>query len=180
MRNTFFILALCVMAILVGIFLFLYNPKDLTGQQGIGDQSAQVATASIAATPVSFTLLESGSRAQEGPTTRKNIAARDAEAFTTLWKMAHGGQEMAMPEIDFSNEYVIGVFAGEKSSGGHAIAVEKVTDLGDTRTVAVTLGAPGPGCVTTQALTSPYQLIRVPVSTHYLRAVDTLTTTSCQ
>lgn len=180
MRNTLFILALCILAIFVGAFLFLHNPKDLTGQDGRGGQSAQIATAPVTTTPVSFTELEVGTYAQEGPTERKNIAARDTESFERLWKMAHGNQKIATPTIDFSKEYVIGVFAGPQSSGGHAIAVQQVTDLGDTRTVAVTFTTPGAGCVATEALTAPYQLIRVPVSTHYLRAVDTLVTSSCE
>lgn len=178
MRNTLFILALCIIAMLLGLFLFFYNPKDITGQQG-SDQSAQVATASLTATPVTFTVLETGGNAQEGEE-RKNIAARDQESFDRLWKMAHGAQELAAPEIDFSKEYVIGVFAGRKSSGGYSITVTDIQDQGDDRTVAVTLTVPDTACVVTDALTSPYQLIRVPVSMHYLKAVDTTVTTSCE
>ena len=176
MRNTLFVLALCVAAILVGALLFFYNPKDLTG---ITDQSAQVVNAPIAATSVTYAVLESGEYAQE-VTERTNVAARDAESFARLWKMAHGDTQLAFPAIDFTQEYVIGVFAGEKSSGGNMIEVTDVSDLGDTRTFSITLTAPGEGCLTSQAITSPYQFIRVPVSTHYLKAVDTTVTTSCE
>ena len=178
MRNTLFVLALCIVAILLGLFLFFYNPKDLTGQKG-GDQSAQVATASLTATPVAFVVLETGGNAQDAEE-RKNIAARDQESFDRLWKMAHGAQEIAAPEIDFSKEYVVGVFAGRKPSGGHAIAVTDIQDLGDERTITVALTVPGSGCVVTDMLTTPYQLIRVPVSMHYLRAVDATVTTPCE
>jgi hypothetical protein len=179
MRNTLFILALCVVAILLGLFLFFYNPKDLTGQKGT-DQSAQVGTATVTVTPVVFTVLETGGNALEGDGDRKNIAARDQESFDRVWKMAHGAQEIAAPEIDFSKEYIVAVFAGQKPSGGHAIAVTKVEDVGDERVITVTLTAPGANCVVTDMLTSPYQLIRVPASMHYLKAVDTTVTTPCE
>ena len=178
MRNTLFVLALCIVAILVGLFLFFYNPKDLTGRQA-GDQSAQVATAPLTATPVTFSVLEVGGNAQEADE-RKNVAARDQESFERVWKMAHGAQEMAMPTMDFSKEYVVGVFAGQKSSGGYAIAVTGVEDMGDERTISVTITAPGENCMVTQALTAPYQLIRVPVSAHSLKASDTVVTTACE
>lgn len=178
MRNTLFILALCILAIVLGLFLFLYNPQDLTGQQG-GDQIAQVASAPVSATQVSFLELEQGDYAQE-VTERTNVAARDQDAFDRLWQMAHGAQELAMPEIDFSKEYVVGVFLGERASGGHVIEVQEVTDLGDTRTFRIAITEPGAGCVVTQAITSPYQLIRVPVSMHYLQAVDTATVSACE
>lgn len=178
MRNTLLVLALCLIAIAVGLFLFFYNPKDLTGEQG-GDQSAQVATASLTATPVNFTVLAEGGTALDAGE-RKNVAARDQKSFDRVWKMVHGEQEIASPSIDFTKEYVVGVFAGEKSSGGHAIAVTGIQDLGDTRTLSVTLTAPGEGCMNTQALTAPYQLIRVPLSTNYLKAIDTVVTTPCE
>lgn len=178
MRNTLFVLALCIIAILLGLFLFFYNPKDLTGQQG-SDQSAQVATASLTATPIAFAVLETGGTAQEAEA-RKNIAARDQESFDRLWRMVHGAQELAAPEIDFSKEYVIGVFAGRKQTGGYAIEITDIQDQGDQRAIAVTLTAPGPDCVVTDALTSPYQLVRVPVSANYLKAVDTVVTTTCE
>lgn len=178
MRNTLLVLALCIIAILLGLFLFFYNPQDLTGQQG-SDQSAQVATAPLTATSVSFTVLETGGNAQEAEE-RKNIAARDQESFDRLWKMAHGAQELAAPEIDFSKEYVVGVFAGRKPSGGYAIAVADIQDLGDVRTIAITMTVPGAACVVTDALTAPYQLIRVPVSMHYLKAVEMVVTNPCE
>lgn len=179
MRNTLFVLALCILAIVLGLFLFFYNPKDLTGQR-TGEQSAQIASAPISATQVSFVALESGSYAQEGPAERTNIAARDEAAFAQLWRMAHGAQELAMPEIDFSSEYVVGVFAGEQPSGGYMVEVQEITDLGDTRTFRIAITAPGAGCAVTQALTSPYQLVRVPASAHYLQAIDTTTASDCE
>lgn len=178
MKNTLLVFVICIAAILVGAFLFFYNPKDLTGRDA-ADQSANVSTAPVAEVQVAFTVLETGQQAVE-VAERKNVAARDAASFQRLWTMAHGGQEMAAPEVDFTKEYVIGVFAGEKTTGGHMIEVLSVTDFGDQRTLSVTQTAPGEGCAVSQAFTSPYQLIRVPVSTNYLRAVDTAVESPCQ
>ncbi len=72
------------------------------------------------------------------------------------------------------------MFAGQQPTGGYTIEVQEVADFGDTRTFSVALTAPGAGCVVTDALTSPYQIIRVPVGTHYLRAVDTSVASDCE
>jgi hypothetical protein len=173
MRNTLIILALCVLAIAVGAYLFLHAPKDLSGTNT--DQAA-AGTASVQEASVSFVVIEAGSNAMTD--TRKNVAARDEASLARLWQMAHGDGS-APPAIDFDTEYVIGVFAGQKSSGGHTIEVQSVSDLGDTRTLTVAITSPGPTCIVTQAFTSPYQLIRVPVSMHYLRAEDTSVVSDC-
>lgn len=178
MKNTVVIFVLCVAALLLGLFLFFYNPKDLTGNGAKTDQSAQVATAPVTETAVSFTVVDSGSFAQE-VNERKNVAVRDEAALARLWKMVHGDQEIAPPTLDFSKEYMIGVFAGEKSTGGYMIEVMNMTDLGDMRTLSITLTVPGENCAVSQAFTSPYQLIRVPVNMHYLKAIDTTVTSDC-
>lgn len=180
MRNTLVVLALCIIAILLGAYFYFYAPDSGVGAPtSFENQVASVPSAPEIETDVAFSVLDSGASASD-MAERKNYAARDQEAFLRVWKLAHGDDKMAVPSIDFSKEYVIGVFAGTKSSGGHAIEVTKVTDTGDIRTVAITLTAPGAGCVTTQALTQPYQLVRVPISMRYLKAVESVENVPCE
>ncbi|HYF29283.1 MAG TPA: protease complex subunit PrcB family protein [Candidatus Paceibacterota bacterium] len=176
MRHSIIVLVLCILAILVGAYLFYTNTQGL-GADTL-EQSAQVANAPVESMPVAFTVIESGTSASD-VTVRKNVAARDQEAYLRLYALARGGQELAPPPVDFNTEYVIGVFAGEKPTGGHMIEVTSIRDLGDTRTLSVTETVPGASCVVTQAFTAPYQLIRVPVSMHYLKAVDTRVASDC-
>ncbi|MES2995170.1 MAG: protease complex subunit PrcB family protein [Patescibacteria group bacterium] len=179
MRNTLVVLALCVVAIVLGAYFYFYAPDSATGTPtSFENQVASVPSAPDIETDVTFSVLDSGANASD-MAERKNYAARDQESFLRVWKLAHGDDKMAVPSIDFSKEYVIGVFAGTKSSGGHVIEVTKVTDAGDTRTVSISQMEPGAGCTVTDALTQPYQLIRVPISMRYLEAVDTVTKIPC-
>ena len=176
MRNILLALALCLIAIIAGAYLFFGSSRDLTG---VTDQTAQVANAPITNVSVPFTVIDAGGYAQK-VTERKNVAVRDEEAYTELWEMVRGAQDTAPPAVDFDTEYVIGVFAGEKSSGGHTIEVLNVTDEDLTRTLSVAITAPGAGCMVTQAITSPYQLIRVPVSMNAHVAQDTQVESPCE
>jgi hypothetical protein len=111
---------------------------------------------------VSFRVLESGEHAAR-VSARKNYAAYTPEALMQIWAMAHG-KGAPPPDIDFSKEFVIAVFAGQQPTGGHSIVVAAVIDALDTRIVDVKLVKPGAGCMVTEALTTPYQIVAVPIS----------------
>lgn len=79
--------------------------------------------------------------------------------FTALWQALRPGDP---PPVDFESDGVIAVFMGERATGGHAIQVERVARRDQELLVDVVLQTPGPECMTTQALTQPYQLVLVP------------------
>jgi hypothetical protein len=85
------------------------------------------------------------------------------------------------PEIDFSERVVVVAAMGTRPTGGHAIRIDRVSYAGDTLWVEVTSVAPGPGCVTTQALTAPVAAVSVErrpnVSARFLDREETL---SCE
>lgn len=176
MRNMLIILAVIVAAILVGAGLYFYGPDTLRQTPGAGEATAIGADPSV---DVPFTVLAQGEDSQVGE--RKNYAAYTEEDFARLWTLAYGEEGApAMPAVDFEQEYVIGVFAGQKPSGGHDITVERVTDGNTLRTVAIRLVRPGAGCLTTQALTSPFEIIAVPLSDRELARIDKDVEGSCQ
>ncbi len=185
MRDLLIIIGMCVAAIVIGAWLYLYGPTDFmvqeTGQTqqplAANTQQASAEAALPKATKVTFTVIGHGSNAQE-VTTRKNYGVYTEEEFAKIWKMT--GSKEEMPVIDFTKAYVIAVFAGTKPTGGHAISVEGVSDTGDMRTVSVLIEKPGVGCITTQAFTSPYQIIRVPFSGASLSRVDTEKEVPCE
>ena len=185
MRDILIVLGMCVAAIVVGVLFYIYGPAEMrevpseTPSDLQEQASASANGTAAAAEDVSVTVLDAGMNAAAAPE-RKNIAAYDEEGFARLWAMAHIEGSTPMPDIDFSKQYVIGVFAGTKSSGGHSIAVSRVSDSGDTRTVAITLTKPGPGCITSQAITSPYQIVSVPLSSASLSRTENTVETSCQ
>jgi hypothetical protein len=83
---------------------------------------------------------------------------RPAE-FTALWQELLSGDP---PAVDFERDGVIAVFMGERPTGGHAIRVERVARGADGLLVEVVLQTPSPECMTTQAVTRPYQTVLVP------------------
>jgi hypothetical protein len=80
--------------------------------------------------------------------------------FRYLWSRFDAG---APPTLDFTRETAIAVFMGERPTGGYAIHVDSVTHSDGGLLVDVVLQAPGPECMTTQALTQPYEMVSVPV-----------------
>jgi hypothetical protein len=174
MRDAIIILVMCVAAIGIGAWLYMYAPQ--TSQ---APATEPVVTEPAGPVDVAFTAIDSGTHAA-GVSARKNYAVYTEEDFTDLWKKAHGEDGKKMPAIDFENYYVIGVFAGQQPTGGYSIAVDKVTDEADTRTVSITIEKPGDTCVVTQALTNPFQLIRVPMSDLKLAKADTVKVNICE
>jgi hypothetical protein len=88
---------------------------------------------------------------------------RDASELLTVWNQAHGASLNVpqVPGIDFARETVLAVFMGTRPTGGHAIDVREVTIEGGDLYVDLRFVEPGPDAVTTQALTSPWAIIRV-------------------
>ena len=83
---------------------------------------------------------------------------RDDSSYARFWASLGAGQR---PAVDFSRDIVIAAATGQRATGGHAIAVERVTRTGDGLAVEVVETTPGPGCVATQALTQPVDVVVV-------------------
>ncbi len=181
MRDILIVLGMCVAAIGVGVLFYVYGPAEIrempsttpTENQGQANASGAVAE------DVTVTVIDAGTNAGAA-SERKNIAAYDKDGLARLWSMAHATDGTPLPTVDFSKSYVIGVFAGTKPSGGYSIEVSRVSDSGDTRTVAITLMKPGSDCITSQAITSPYQIVSVPLSNASLSRTENTVETSCQ
>ena len=121
---------------------------------------------------VSFTEVASGTNA--------NVTAAAVQVATTsaaaraLLGLAYGRQTgtPTVPTLS-GNETLVGVFLGQRSTGGYSVRVTDVRAEGSTLVVTARLQAPGAGSITTQALTSPWTLIRVPGVYRDVREVDT-------
>jgi hypothetical protein len=168
MKNAAIIGGLCIVAIAVGGYLY-FHPTP----------SSQVAS-SAAATPVevAFSVLDEGPNG--GSDVRKNYAIYDAKEFKRFWDKAHTASTTP-PKIDFTKEYVLLLFDGTQPTGGYTIAASQITDTPSGRAVTVTRTVPGASCVVTQAATSPYQFISVPIGpSDSLSHEDVTVTTECK
>lgn len=176
MRHILIILGICLAAIAIGAGLYFFGPKEFQQVPAVGNVGASAVGADVAE-EISFRVLAEGQNATI--TERKNYAVYTEEDFAALWTRAYGEDAPALPAVDFDDSYVIGVFAGEQATGGHAIAVSRVTDENAVRTVAIALTRPGAGCMVSQALTSPFQFVLVPFSDRALARVDEVVEAPC-
>ncbi len=168
------IIALCVIAAIIAAWAYVLwlkpEPMDVI------DTPAGEAPADVPAeTEGEFITLASGDHS--GFDERKNFLYSDEAEFEKVWSQAH--PDDPMPDVDFDTEAVIAIFSGTRASGGHAIKVERVVDTEDTETVYIVRSEPGPECVVTQAITTPFTFVKVPMTERVMKSQERVETVSC-
>jgi len=83
--------------------------------------------------------------------------------WQSLWKRhtSIGITPAPPPSVDFDREMVVGVFAGEKPTGGYDVEIINAEQTDSAVTVHYREKSPPPGSIVTQALTQPFHLIRL-------------------
>ena len=125
------------------------NPTDTASAQGYAPYGS-------AAAPQ---IRRIGQWTHTGIQERRRQVIRDANGWAAFWSEVGTGDR---PAVDFTRDLVIAVAAGQQSSGGHEIAVEKVTRNNGELVIEVVETAPSPNCMTTSALTQPVDVVVVP------------------
>ncbi len=97
-------------------------------------------------------------------TFRDDVGAQAAKESRTLIRSARGYESFfghAPPAaVDFSREWVMFYAAGTKPTGGYEASFLSVLRAGRSLIAITRLTSPGAGCATTDALTTPYALIK--------------------
>jgi hypothetical protein len=126
-----------------------------------GDTSAAPAVAGYAPydSSSSIAIRRVGQWSTSGITTPARLVIRDDGAYARFW--AGLGDATSRPSVDFTRDLVIAVAAGQQPTGGHSIAVERVTRIGQGLAVEVTETVPASGCTTSQGLTQPVDVVVV-------------------
>jgi len=101
----------------------------------------------------------------------------DTLTWASVWKQFGGANPL--PQIDFAQNRVLLVALGTRPTGGYGIRVDSLAYLGGT-VVHVSTIAPGPTCPTTQGLTSPAELVRVPQLPEPIVFQDHAVVTDCR
>lgn len=160
-------MALCVLllATAIGVGVFLY---------GEAHPGALDVPSTTLGTRVSFTELAHGTHSSVAM--RKNYLITSTDQLRELWKLV--GASGPLPTIDFTMHSVIAVFAGEEPMAGYSIVVARITD-GTTRDVVIELTTPGVSCLSAESVTTPYHIVKVPLTTLSYTHQDTATTTGC-
>ncbi len=161
---------LILVLVVLSAFLITYG-RNTTNSSQTATVSG-VTTETIA--EVSFVEIANGTQSEIKK--RTNYLITSEEGLTKLWKLIQANAPE--PKVDFTTHAVIAVFAGQKSTGGYGITVKKIED-GNMRDVIVTLTSPGTNCMVTQAVTTPYQIVTIPLTELSFTHHDLSTTTSC-
>ncbi len=146
--------AMNAMAILSGMCVLLLMPIGAMAGGGPDD------------TRVPFETIMQGSHADRREAGEE--VARSQSEYERIWRQTQSGRatepdvEGGATEVDFDDEMVIALFMGQQSTGGYAIEVDEVRVDEQTATVYYRERRPGPDEIVTQALTSPYHLVRLP------------------
>jgi hypothetical protein len=127
------------------------GPDDV--QQVAGDVSPITAPPATAAT-IAFQPFSDDVAAQAGTESRTLI--RSARGYQAVFGHAPPAA------VDFSREWVMFYAAGAKPTGGYEASFLAVLRAGRSLIAITRLDAPGAGCLTTQAFTTPYALIKFP------------------
>jgi PrcB C-terminal len=93
----------------------------------------------------------------------RTVIDNDAD-WRTIWSMYTGNQGTppAAPTIDFARYEVIVAALGERNTGGYDMRISRIAATNDYLYVELTSLRPGPRCLTTQALTQPVDIVRIP------------------
>jgi hypothetical protein len=109
---------------------------------------------------------------QSGITTYRFQVIPDQGTWNSVWAQHAGGTP---PTVDFTQQMVVGVWLGTRPTGGYSVTITGAhiqqilgaPNTGSGVSVQAVEQIPGaPNCVTTQALTQPFHIIRM------ARAVD--------
>ena len=92
------------------------------------------------------------------------VVVRTQDEWNNLWKIHASIQSPPSPPptVNFTTEMVLGLFAGEKNTGGYEVEIIKAEQKGSTLYVYYVEKSPISGGMAIQALTQPFHLARLP------------------
>ncbi|HEY0053541.1 MAG TPA: protease complex subunit PrcB family protein [Caulobacteraceae bacterium] len=100
-----------------------------------------------------------------------NLAITSEREWVAMWRRItrRHGEPPDPPAVDFEREMLLLAAMGTQATGGYSIRIEDVIETPDGLEVIVIRTSPGRRCGVTAALTSPVDVVRVPVSSRPVR-----------
>ena len=116
-----------------------------------------------------------------GMTDSARLVIRNDAEWRRTWAQLVGHITPAppIPEIDFTKEMVIVAALGTRPTAGHMIRIARVGRSSGVTYVDVVSERPGPTCRTAQMMTSPADVVVVPVINEPVAFVETLNVKVC-
>lgn len=98
-----------------------------------------------------------------GVSERRYELITDQRKLTSIWTRAHATQLQPppSPRADFQRETLVAIFLGQQPTGGYGVEVERVTEERGELYLDVRFTEPAAGAITSQALTSPWVIVRI-------------------
>jgi hypothetical protein len=116
-------------------------------------------SAEIPQTEIPFTVLLDGSHSNMKE--QKNLVVHDKNELQRILGMINSTRKpgIPMPDIDFNEKTVLFLNAGESSTGGTSIAVDKILQQKDKLVVVVGGKSPKPGDFVATVITQPFTMV---------------------
>jgi len=133
---------------------------------------------SLPGTPISISRLRSEPYSfshYSGFQNPARLVVRDAEQWEAVWAQTFKNvfPVPPRPAIDFSQDMVVVVALGVRSSGGYGILIDGASEIGtDEVAIAVRSISPAARCVVTAAFTQPVDIARMPRHDRPVRFVE--------
>lgn len=93
----------------------------------------------------------------------QNIVIKNESELETLWNNLFQNRNPIpeTPSVDFSENMLLFTIRATKPHGGFTTKISKVVKADGVLAVKINNTNPGDGCFTTQALTAPYQIVKI-------------------
>ena len=91
------------------------------------------------------------------------IVVRTQAEWDSLWHRHYSGANNPppSPRIDFDRDWVVGIFLGTKPTGGYDVTITRAERRDSYLYVFYREKSPPPNAMVTQALTQPFDIVRV-------------------
>lgn len=131
------------------------------GPSGTFDHAQVAAAESESKVPgqVNFLLVAKGHRS--GVTEPLQIVVRSQAEWVALWRRHANELNSTPPMVHFDREIVVGVFLGQKPTGGYDTAIVRAEKSADALVIYYEEKTPAPGSIVIQVLEQPYHIVRM-------------------
>ncbi|MBE2228613.1 MAG: protease complex subunit PrcB family protein [Ignavibacteria bacterium] len=95
---------------------------------------------------------------------KREVLITNNEQFQSLMNEIYRNMDQMprFPVVDFTKNSVVAVFIGERPNGGYMVSIDSITEGSRYVNVNVVETTPGPNCMTTQAITRPFAIVKIP------------------
>jgi hypothetical protein len=94
---------------------------------------------------------------------KRMVVINSEKDYKKLWDDVYANLDQLpkIPEADLNKYTVVAVFMGAQKSGGYDVKIDKVSIMNDRLNIEVIETSPGENCIVTDAITKPYDVVKI-------------------